>query len=247
MKTACCENWPEDHWRVARLAEARAAEYGLEHQQAFADDLTGESSARVLLVWRSQPALLVTRQDTGLPRFMQACDRLKASGWPILVRKSGGAACPIAPGTVQVAMIEPAVAGASIDAKYDALTRLIQCSLRYFAIASDPGSVALAYCPGNHDLTVAGKKIAGMSQHWFRNCHGVQCAVTAASINVEEAPILLADAVNQFYRSAGNPTRCQASALTSLRLCDADRFAAVRDLAAVVMDKLASDAGSAAQ
>ncbi len=229
---------------MACLTEARAADYGLKQQQALADDLTNEFSAPALLVWRSQSALLVTRQDACLPRFREASEQLAAGGWPVLIRKSGGGACPISPGTVQVSMIEPVAAGASIDTKYDALTQLIQCTLRHFGIASGTGSVAAAFCPGRYDLAVAGKKIAGMSQHWFRNCHGVHCVVTAASINVEEAPNVLADVVNWFYRSAGSPTHCQVSAVANLRLCNGESFIAIPNLASAVMNDLATTRNS---
>jgi lipoate-protein ligase A len=69
---------------------------------------------------------------------------------------------------------------------------------------SEIRSIAGAYCPGNCDIAVEGKKIAGLSQHWFRNRHSVRCITTAASINVEERPKAFAGAINQFYRSAGS-------------------------------------------
>jgi octanoyl-[GcvH]:protein N-octanoyltransferase len=163
-----------------------------------------------------------------------------AAGWPILVRKSGGGACPVGLGTVQIAMIEPAIPGTTMNVKYDALTKLIQSSLCLFRIVARTGSIAGAYCPGSYDLAIQGKKIAGMSQHWFRNRRGIRCVVTTASINMEEAPDALADAVNRFYCSAGSLVRCQATALTSVRLCDGEALVAVRDLASAVMNQLAS-------
>jgi lipoate-protein ligase A len=130
-----------------------------------------------------------------------------------------------------------------MNAKYIALTKLIRSTLYLFQIASRTEPVAGAYCPGSYDLAVQGKKIAGMSQHWFRNRCGIHCVVTVASINVEEAPDVLAGAVNRFYRGAASPVRCQAAALTSLRLCDEENLIAVRNLASAVMNQLAYFAG----
>jgi hypothetical protein len=139
-------------------------------------------------------------------------------------------------------MIEVAFPGATMNANYAALAKLIQSTLGFFQIDSRTGSVAGAYCPGSYDLAVQGKKIAGMSQHWFRNRCGIHCVVTAASINIEEPPDVLAGVVNQFYISAGGPLRCQAAALTNMRLCDGTAHLAGWDLASAVMTQLGSSA-----
>lgn len=226
-------------WRVVCMPEVHPAEVGLALVEGLADALMSDSAAPTLLLWRSQRALLVTRQDTHARRFREASNEMAAAGWPIVLRRSGGSACPVGPGTVQAAMIEPAVAGTTMHAKYDALAELIHSTLHFFGISSLTGPVAAAYCPGSYDLTVEGKKIAGMSQHWFRNRGGIRCVVTAASVNAEEAPDVLARAVNRFYCECGGPLHCQATSLTSLRLCGADAVMAARDPAPALMNYLA--------
>jgi lipoate-protein ligase A len=206
-------------WRIICAPETHSAEFGLALLSTLADELTSESTAPALLVWRSQRAVLVTRQDTHLPHFSESSDRLAAAGWPVVLRKSGGGACPVGPGTVQVAIIEPAVPATTMHAKYEAMAELIQSTLVFYGIIAEIGAVAGAYCPGNYDLAIGGKKIAGMSEYWFRNLSGIRCVVTAGSINVEEAPDVLADAVNRFYSNVGNGFHCQAASLTSVRLC----------------------------
>jgi len=232
----------EGRWRVVCVPEAHPAAIELARQQALAGELTSESARPALMLWRCQPALLVTRQETRLPHFREVSDQMFAANWPILARKSGGRACPIGLGTVQVSMIETAISGATMNAKYDALTKLIQSTLCFFGIVSRTESVTGAYCAGSYDLAVNGKKIAGMSQHWFRNQRGVHCIVTAASINIEEAPDVLASAINRFYCNVGSSARCQSTALTNMRLCDGNAHLVVRNLASAVMNQLASSA-----
>jgi hypothetical protein len=61
----------------------------------------------------------------------------------VALRKSGGgAACPVGAGTVQVSMIDTALPGATMNAEYAVLTKLVQSMLRVFQIASQSGSVA---------------------------------------------------------------------------------------------------------
>lgn len=224
--------------RVICIPEIRSAEIGLAHQQALADEVTSQSCARTLMLWRCKPALLVTRSETRLHNFASAAAEMRARGWPILLRKSGGGACPVGSGTMQVSMIEPAVAGETMTAKYLDLAGLLQPTLRFFHIASRIGSVEGSYCPGSYDLAVDGKKIAGMSQHWFRNRVGIRCVVTTGSLNIEEAPDVFAAVVNQFYRMVESPLRCRASALTNMRLCGGLADRAGSNLASEVMNQL---------
>lgn len=216
--------WPR-RWHIERVPNMDPVDVGLTRQQARADALADQSSTPLLLIWRSQPALLVSRSETRLPGFAAARARLQADGWPVVLRKSGGAACPVGPATVQASIVEPAPPAATLNDRYAVLATVIQSALAAYGIVARAEFVAGAYCPGSYDLAVDGRKIAGMSQHWFRNRSGMRCIVTGASVNVEEPPDVLAQIVNQFYSDAGSPDRCQATVLTNMRLCvRADRL-----------------------
>jgi lipoate-protein ligase A len=235
------------HRQIVSIPAVSSAEAGLARQQALADQLTSASSAGSLLVWRSEPALLVSRTESRLPRFADAIAGMRATGWPVVLRKSGGLACPVAPGTVQVSMIDPILPPTTINGKYAVLAELLQATLRRYDVRVDTGVVAGAYCPGKYDLAVGGRKIAGMSQHWFRNRCGVRCVVIAASINIEEAPDAVACVVNRFYRHAGSALHCDADALTNLQLTAGATSVCGPDFAAAIIDQLASSLTGIAQ
>jgi lipoate-protein ligase A len=220
-------------WKVISVPDILSVESGLARQQALATQIEGTDTP-VLMAWRSRQALLVSRTETRLTHFHQACIELASTGWLVVLRKSGGTACPVGPGTIQVSTIEAAAPDATMQAKYAFLAELIQSTLRAFQIDSQIGATPQAYCPGHFDVAVQGKKIAGISQHWFRNRRGVRCAVTAACINVEESPEMLASVVNRFYRIAGSASRCEANAITNIRLCSTSSLVADHDLVAMV-------------
>ena len=226
--------------QIVSIPMASPVEAGLARQYALADQLTSASVAPSVLVWRSEPALLVSRTETRLPHFEGAVADMSAAGWPVVLRKSGGGACPVGPGTVQVSMIDPVLPLTTINRRYAFLAELLRATLRRYRVFTHPGLVAGAYCPGTYDLAVAGRKIAGMSQHWFRNRCGIRCVVTAASINVEEAPGEVACMVNRFHRCAGSTRRCDAGALTNVQLCGGMPSICGPDFAAAVIDQLAS-------
>jgi lipoate-protein ligase A len=231
---------------IVFIPAAHPVAAGLARQQELADGLTSSSSTPFLLVWRSDPALLVSRTETRLPHFEGAVADMRAAGWPVVLRKSGGDACPVGPGTVQVSMIDPILQQTTINGRYAILAELLQATLCRHRVLADIGLVAGAYCPGAYDLAVAGRKIAGMSQRWFRNRCGVRCAVTAASVNVEEAPDEVACVVNRFYRCAGSTLRCDAGALINLQLCGGAPGIRGPDFADLLIDQLRMSVSDAA-
>jgi len=221
--------------RMVRFSEIAPVEAGLEFQRTVAEQVTNQTATPLLVAWRCHPALLVSGSETRLPEFDKASAALDAAGWPVFVRRSGGAACPVGPGTLQVAMIEPASPNATMTAEYARLAEMIRTTLACFGVAAQIGCVPAAFCPGRFDVAVEGKKIAGLSQHWFRNRRGVRCLIVAASLNLEEPPDLLSRLVNQFYRIAGSPLGCEATALTNLILSAGATFGAGQDLAEAVV------------
>jgi lipoate-protein ligase A len=195
-----------------------SAEAGLALETAAIEELARSGRTPVRLVWQCPPALIVTRTEARLSRFAQAAEALRARGWPVLVRGSGGGACPLGAGTVQCALVRVLPSGtSSIEHMYGAMAAWIRRPLARLGIATSVGSVPGAFCPGNHEIVAGRKKIAGIAQHWRTGSAGSHLAIATASINVEHDPESLAAVVNQFYRLAGGSHRCLPSALTSVR------------------------------
>jgi len=199
----------------ASFEDFATAEAGLQRQQRLAEFITPERR-RLLLLWRAPQALLVCRGDTHLPGFSRAADRLDAEGWPVLLRRSGGSACPIAGGTLQIAIAQAAAPGFTIEHGYGELAGLIRDALRFCGLAAEIGAVPEAFCPGRYDIAIGGRKVAGLSQHW-RTCGGTMTATTAATLLVAQAPAPLVHIVNLFYEIAGGTSRCTETAVSAVR------------------------------
>lgn len=189
---------------------------GLRRQETLALELAAEG-APLLLAWRSPQALILGRADTRLPAYAAAAVRLPVEGWPLPLRRSGGTACPVGPGTLQLALARPGVAGLTMDAAYAELADLIGRLLAPWRLELEAGEVPLAFCAGRWDLSHAGRKLAGLSQHWARRA-GLATVTTAASLIVAEEPALLARTAERFYALAGAPRRCPPEAIGSLHL-----------------------------
>jgi lipoate-protein ligase A len=198
----------------ASFEDFATAEAGLQRQQRLAEFITPERR-RLLLLWRAPQALLVCRGDTHLPDFSRAADRLDAEGWPVLLRRSGGSACPIAGGTLQIAIAQAAAPGFTIEHGYGELAGLIRDALQSCGLAGEIGAVPEAFCPGRYDIAIGGRKVAGLSQHW-RTCSGTMTATTAATLLVAQDPAPLVHIVNLFYEIAGGTSRCMETAISAV-------------------------------
>ncbi|GEO87592.1 MULTISPECIES: lipoate--protein ligase family protein [Alphaproteobacteria] len=193
---------------------------GLERQERLCDEIRDGCRFRTLF-WQAPQALIVGRADTRLPAFDTAADRLTVENWPVVVRRSGGTACPVSPGTFQIVLARTAEAGFAIDGAYRELAAMIGNALAPIGLIATIGEVVEAFCPGRFDIQIDGRKVAGLSQHWCeRNGHRV--VTTAASFVLAEDPSELARVVNLFYESAGGEKRCPADAIISLEIAFSD-------------------------
>jgi hypothetical protein len=195
--------------------EFETADLGLRRQELLAEEISGNRQ-RLLLLWRAPRALVVGHSDTRLPHFSDAVDRLLAEGWPVLIRRSGGSACPVSRGTLQVALARALLAETTIDAAYIEMANMIRAVLGSYGLEAATGKTANSFCAGRYDISVEGRKVAGLSQHW-RQRQGQVTVTTAATVIVEDAPGEIARIVNLFYRVAGSAEHCSASAVGALR------------------------------
>lgn len=187
---------------------------GLETQERLCDEIDDGCRLRTLF-WQVPQALTVGRVDTHLPAFDAATQRLAAENWPVVVRRSGGTACPVSPGTFQIALARTAGADFAIDIAYRELSTMIGEALASIGLVATIGEVAEAFCPGRFDIQIDGRKVGGISQHWCeRNGHRV--VTTAASFVLAEDLSELTRVVNLFYESAGGAKHCLANSIISL-------------------------------
>ena len=232
-----------DGWQIVAVKGVDTARRGLQREFEIANQVGAAIRKPTILIWRSQRALIVARSETRSPRFAAASARLAEMGWPVSVRRFGGGAFPIGPGTVQIAVTAryPGL-GNSIEAIYERLGLLIASTLAAFGMAARVGETPSSFCNGRHDFIVADRKIAGLAQHWRLCGDGERCVTAVASVLVDTEVGELARIVDHFYAMCGQTIDIRAEAMTTVRLnCDADA-PSQRDLTAEFLTHLAAAA-----
>jgi len=206
---ACCEEgldqpltWPA-HVRLLDRFSGQAGSTDVAHSFALDELLcrrVGAGEEPLVHLWRHPRAFVMGLRDRRLPHAAEAMAWLRGLGYDVLVRNSGGAAVPLDPGVVNVSLIlsnpEKSLAFRR-DFRY--MVELIKGALASSGQAVEAGEIDGAYCPGDYDLSIGGRKFCGIAQRRQTKAFVVQGFVVAEGSGSQRAAL-----VREFYeRAAG--------------------------------------------
>ena len=86
--------------------------------------------APCICIKQNPVSLVVTRREARMDNFACASAELAASGWPVVVRCSGGSCVPQGPGMLNLSIIHPRVKGWTLENGYLLLCHLLSRLLR---------------------------------------------------------------------------------------------------------------------
>ncbi|WP_413305139.1 lipoate--protein ligase family protein [Bacillus sp. 1P10SD] len=148
--------------------------------------------------WVHHNTVVLGIQDTKLPFLQEGIDYLKSMGYQSIVRNSGGLAVVLDEGVLNISLIFPeAEKGIDINRGYDAMWELIQRMFADFPQAIEAKEIVGSYCPGSYDLSIGGKKFAGISQRRLKKGVAVQIYLCVNGSGKARAEL-----VKQFYQQA---------------------------------------------
>ncbi|MEO9781334.1 MAG: hypothetical protein ABJH07_23075 [Sedimentitalea sp.] len=143
-----------------------------------------------VLLWQAQaPSLVVPRSRARKPGFDALREDAACAGWPILLRTSGGGAVPQGPGTLNIAMVARMPCSAHIEHGYRLICGAIAEALARFEVPTQTGAVNAAFCDGDWNVTVGGRKLVGTAQRWRPAGGGRSLALMHAAIVIDHPPI----------------------------------------------------------
>ncbi len=153
--------------------------------------------------WVHQKTVVMGIQDGRLPMLKQAADFLHNQGYDCIVRNSGGLAVVLDEGILNLTLVFPEKdRKIEINRGYDAMLELIQYMFQDFDQTIEAGEIVGSYCPGSYDLSIDGKKFAGISQRRIRNGVAVQIYLDVNGDAGQRAGL-----VRDFYEIALNGTQ----------------------------------------
>lgn len=149
--------------------------------ESFATDdtychLVGQQlSIPTVRTWVHDKTIVLGIQDHRLPHIIKANELLERKGYQSIVRNSGGLAVVLDKGVLNISMIISEQNNAiDISTGYELMLTFVR---HLFPEAGDrikAYEIVGSYCPGSYDLSIDGRKFAGISQRRLRQGIAVQ-------------------------------------------------------------------------
>ncbi len=235
---------------VAQRLENPEDGFGL--QQAVLEEVGDGDRGPAALLWSSTRYVGVTRPETRLPHFAEAKWVAEDSGFPVLVRNSGGGAVAANEGSISFSLILPVQdLRQGLFERYVEGIDLISAALRRIGVAAEGGEVEGEFCPGAHSVRSGGPrgvKHAGLAQRVTRRAARMETLILVS----ETAEVVRV--LERFYGALGLPFRSESVGdlpagvgdVTEALIAEVkDRYGGVRrKISATTLDRARSLRGS---
>ncbi|MFP7298548.1 biotin/lipoate A/B protein ligase family protein [Neobacillus niacini] len=158
---------------------------------------TGQAPATAR-TWVHHNTIVLGIQDSKLPYIKAGRQFLESQGYQSIVRNSGGLAVVLDEGVLNISLILPEKEkGIDINRGYDTMWQLIQDMFAEYHKNIEAREIVGSYCPGSYDLSIDGKKFAGISQRRLKKGVAVQIYLCVSGSGSKRAEV-----IKQFYEIA---------------------------------------------
>lgn len=154
----------------------------------------GGESVPALRLWAHPETVVLGIPDSRLPYLEQGVSLLSDRGYHMIVRNSGGLAVALDTGVLNISLVLPYVRRISIHDCYEAMVSFIRYILQDLTDGVEAYEIAGSYCPGDYDLSIGGRKFAGISQRRVKDGAAIQIY-----LDVEGNSRKRAELIRDFY------------------------------------------------
>ncbi|ARF14805.1 lipoate--protein ligase family protein [Sporosarcina ureae] len=150
-----------------------------------------QQSVPVVRTWVHDKTIVLGIQDHRMPFIQQAMEGIEQHGYQSIVRNSGGLAVVLDEGVLNISLIfSEQKSSIDIPVGYEAMLSLVQLLFPELGERIEAYEIVGSYCPGSYDLSVDGKKFAGISQRRLRQGIAVQVYLCIEGSGSERAEII---------------------------------------------------------
>ncbi|MGN7476906.1 lipoate--protein ligase family protein [Solibacillus silvestris] len=173
--------------------------------------LVGQQMANATIrTWVHHDSVVLGIQDHRLPHIEEGMETLMNSGYAPIVRNSGGLAVVLDAGVLNISIVIREDKPLSINGAFEMMVALIRQIFPEIATKIEAYEIVGSYCPGSYDLSIDGKKFAGISQRRMKNGIAVQIYLCVEGSGSERAKLIA-----KFYEDGlqGEETKFQYPAI----------------------------------
>lgn len=164
-------------------------------------------SPEIVRTWVHERAVVLGIQDHRLPFLDEALYVIEDAGYKPIVRNSGGLAVVLDPGILNLSIVlSEKTNQIDIPAAYEIMVAFIKGLFPQAADQIEAYEIVGSYCPGSYDLSIGGKKFAGISQRRIRSGIAVQIYLCIEGSGSERAAL-----IRDFYQAGIQGTETKFS------------------------------------
>ena len=153
-------------------------------------------SAPVVRTWVHDASVVLGIQDHRLPHVLEGMAELEKQGYHPIVRNSGGLAVVLDRGVLNISIVlSEQEHSLDINSGYDVMVELVKKIFPEVSEQIEAYEIVGSYCPGTYDLSIGGKKFAGISQRRLRQGVAIQVYLCVEGSGSERAKL-----IRDFYK-----------------------------------------------
>lgn len=148
-------------------------------------------SDSTIRTWVHEKTVVLGIQDHRLPYVQEGINLIENRGYQAIVRNSGGLAVVLDSGVLNISIVLPEKDHLiSINDGYEVMVELIKYLFPEVANDIKAYEIVGSYCPGSYDLSIEGRKFAGISQRRIRQGIAVQIYLCIEGSGSERAELI---------------------------------------------------------
>lgn len=164
---------------------------------AIATAVSRHTAPPTMRLWVHPQTVVLGIPDTRVPYLEEGITLLKEAGYHVIVRNSGGLAVVLDEEILNISLILPNMGSISIYDCYEAMVTFVQHMLKDVTQDIEAYEIVGSYCPGDYDLSINGRKFAGISQRRIKDAAAVQIYLDVNGDSQKRAQL-----IQDFYRVA---------------------------------------------
>ncbi|WP_373894011.1 biotin/lipoate A/B protein ligase family protein [Virgibacillus sp. CBA3643] len=157
---------------------------------ALSLSVSDEKTPPAIRLWVHPDTIVLGIPDARLPYIEDGVKLLNERGYHVVVRNSGGLAVALDDGVLNISLILPGVKHISIYDCYEAMVSFVKYMLRDVTNEIEAYEIVGSYCPGDYDLSIHGRKFAGISQRRVKDGAAIQIYLDVEGNNFERAALI---------------------------------------------------------
>lgn len=157
---------------------------------------SAEVKQPIVYFWPTDNIIFLGMVDTKLPFLTDALSVFDEANYQYIVRNSGGLAVVSDPGVLNFSIIFPEeeTGRLKINDAYERMHAIISTTLKPYGVTVEAKEIPESYCPGDYDLSINGRKIAGISQRRIKGGLAIMIYISMDGIQNERSLL-----VKEFY------------------------------------------------